>query len=90
MVSSFLIPDAHCLLLFLDLSAVLAVHPGPLALSLLLILLQENPSKLGDQGGGTGCHTPGMLLLNCLQQISGILITMGCRFLQVFQPFLPV
>ena len=66
MVSSFLIPDAQSLLLFLDFTAVLPVHTRPLALTLLLILLLEYPSQLGNQGGSTGCHTPGMLLLNRL------------------------
>ena len=38
MVSSFLIPDPHSLLLFLDLPLVFSIHLGPLLLGLLLIL----------------------------------------------------
>ena len=48
MVSSFLIPDAQSLLLFLDFTAVLPVHTRPLVLTLLLILLLEYPSQLGN------------------------------------------
>ena len=38
MVSSFLIPDAHSLLLFLDLPAVFSIHPEPVLLGLVLLL----------------------------------------------------
>jgi hypothetical protein len=39
-----LIPETQSLLFFLNLSAVLPVHSGTLALTLLLILLLENPT----------------------------------------------
>ena len=90
MLPPSLVPDAHCLLLFFDFTAVLPVHTGPLALTLLLILRLEYPPKLGDQRGCAGCHTPGVLLLNLLQQISGILVTVGCCFLQIFETLFPV
>ena len=60
--ASFSTSDTHCHLLFFNLTAVLTVHPGPVLLGLLLILLLEDTPKLGDQGGSTGCHTPCMLL----------------------------
>ena len=69
---------------------MLAVNLGPQTLILFLFLLLKDPSEPGDQGGRTGCHTPGMLLLNRLDQIGRILVAVCGRGLQRFQSFFPV
>ncbi len=60
-----------------------------LPLILLLFLLLEHSPKLGNQGRRTLSHSPGMLVLDGLQQIRRILVAMGCGRFQIFQPPLP-
>ena len=59
-----------------------------LPLILLLFLLLEHSPKLGNQGCRTLGYTPGMLVLDNLQQVRCILVAMGCRCFQIFQSHL--
>lgn len=77
------IPDTHSLLFLVDFPALFSVHT--LALPLVLLLLLEHSSKLGNQGCHALGHTPGMLVLDCLEQIRRILVTMSRGCFQIFQ-----
>ena len=58
------IPDTHSLLFLVDFPALFSVHTLALPLVLLLLLLLEHSSKLGNQGCRALGHTPGMLVLD--------------------------
>ena len=83
-INCALIPDAQRLFLFLNLLALLPIHPWPL--TPILFLLLKYPSELGNQRGST----PYVLLSDHPQQVFRTHIAMGSRLHQVFQPLLPV